>query len=138
MEGKVIWKQRLSFSGTAGLGFEVPIGTKAAGGGDDDGFSPMELILVGLAGCTAMDVISILQKKQQAVTGFEVRVSATRVEAHPRVFNHALVEYVVTGHQIAREAVERAVELSDTKYCSVSMMLSKAFPIEHKITILEA
>lgn len=138
MEAKVVWKQKLSFTGTASLGFEVPLGTKAAAGGDDDGFSPMELVLVGLAGCTAMDVISILQKKQQDVTGFEVRVLADRVEAHPRVFNHALVEYIVTGHAVDPAAVERAVELSTTKYCSASAMLSKAFPIEHKITILEA
>jgi len=138
MDGKVIWKENMSFEGTADSGFKVPLGTVAELGGADDGFRPLELLIIGLAGCTAMDVISILQKKQQDVTGFEVRVLADRVEAHPRVFNHALVEYIVTGHAVDPTAVERAVELSTTRYCSASAMLSKAFPIEHKITILEA
>jgi putative redox protein len=76
MEANVIWQQGLTFTGTADTGFQVPLGAASAVGGDDDGFKPMELLAVGLAGCTAMDVISILQKKRQHVTGFEVRVHA--------------------------------------------------------------
>lgn len=135
MEAKVTWRGKMSFTGSAGAGFEVPLGTSADSGGDDDGMSPMELVAVSLAGCTAMDVISILKKKQQDVTAFEVKVTTERSEVHPRIFSHILVEYVVTGHNIDPAAVNRSVELSTTKYCSVQAMLEKAVPIEHKITI---
>ena len=107
-------------------------------GGANDGFRPMELIAVGLAGCTAMDVISILRKKQQDVTSFEVLVHADRSTEHPKVFTHAVIEYVVTGHNIDPAAVERAIQLSETRYCPAQAMLGKVFPIEHKVTIFEA
>lgn len=138
MEAKVTWKGRMSFDGTGSKGFTLPIGTSVESGGDNDGFSPMELLLVGLAGCTAMDVISILEKKRQEVTGFEVRVAGERAQDHPRVFTHIVIEYVVTGRSVDRAAVERAVELSETKYCSAQAMLNKVAKIENKITILEA
>ncbi|NLG97847.1 MAG: OsmC family protein [Chloroflexi bacterium] len=137
MNAKVTWKGRMSFDGTAASGFTVPLGARVEHGGDGDGFSPLELLLVGLAGCTAMDVISILQKKRQEVTGFEVSVEADRVADHPRVFSHVTVEYRVTGKNLDRAAVERAVELSETKYCSASAMIAKSATIESKITILE-
>lgn len=138
MDAKAIWKQGMSFDGTATSGFTIPMGTSAEFGGADDGLRPIELVLVGLAGCTAMDVISILQKKRQEVTGFEVQAHADRATEHPKVFTHVVLEFVVTGKNIDREAVERAVELSSTKYCSAQAMLIKAVEIEHKITIVEA
>jgi len=138
MDAQVVWKQKMSFDGKAASGFTLPLGTDAASGGNNDGFRPLELLGVGLAGCTAMDVISILQKKQQAVTGFEVKVHADRADEHPRVFTHMTVEYVVTGKAIDPAAVDRAVELSVTKYCSAMAMLEKAVEIEHKITIVPA
>ncbi len=135
MDAKVTWKGRLSFSGTADTGFTLPLGAEPQVGGDNDGFRPMELFLVGLAGCTAMDVISILQKKRQDVTNFEVVVHAERTMEHPRVFTDILIEYIISGHNIDPDAVERAVELSETKYCPGQAMLSKAVPISRKITI---
>ncbi len=138
MEAIVVWKGRMSFDGSAASGFTVPLGTSAAAGGDGDGFSPMELLLVGLAGCTAMDVVSILEKKRQAVTNLEVRVQAERAQDHPRVFTNIVLEYVVNGHQVERAAVERSVELSATKYCSAAAMLGAVAKIDHKITVLEA
>jgi len=105
-------------------------------GGEDKGFRPLELILVGLAGCTAMDVISILAKKRQEVTAFEVKVHGDQKEDYPRALNRFSVEYIVTGKGVEREAVERAVQLSQEKYCSVSATLRSAGPIETKITIL--
>jgi putative redox protein len=137
MEAKVTWKQRLSFDGSASSGFTLPLGSRVEVGGDNDGFKPTELLLIGLAGCTAMDVISILMKKKQQVLSFEVNVHADRQEEHPQVFTHAMVEYKLKGKSIDRESVERAVELSETKYCSAQAMLSKAFPIERKIIIEE-
>ncbi len=138
MQAKVVWKGRMSFDGSASRNFTVPLGTSVASGGDDDGLSPMELLLVSLAGCTAMDVISILEKKRQEVTNFEVRVEGERAAEHPKVFTHIVLEFIVTGKHVERAAVERSVELSATKYCSVSAMLGQVAKIEHKITVLEA
>ena len=138
MEAKVSWKGRLSFEGTADTGFIVPLGAEAVVGGDNDGFKPMELVAIGLAGCTAMDVISILTKKKQQVESFEVVVHADKAETHPRVFTDIEIEYIIKGRQVEREAVERAVELSTAKYCPVQAMLSASVPIRHRITIQEA
>ena len=84
-----------------------------------------------------MDVISILQKMKQDVTQFEVKVHADRAEEHPKVFTSLALEYVVTGKNIDRVAVEKAVDLSETRYCSAQAMLRKAVPIESRITIQE-
>ncbi len=138
MEAKATWKGNLSFTGSAETGFTVPLGAHPDVGGDNDGFRPMELLAVGLAGCTGMDVISILKKKQQDVTGFEVRVHAEQQELHPHVFTKIQLEYIVTGHGINPQAVERAIELSETKYCPAQAMLSKAVSISHSYIIIEA
>ena len=97
----------------------------------------MELVLLSLGGCTAMDVISILQKKSQEVTNFEILLHADRSYEHPKVFTDITVEFVVTGHNFDEEAVRRAVKLSETKYCSVNAMLSKSAPIHSKVTVKE-
>jgi putative redox protein len=129
MNANVKWKSRLTFTGTADSGFEVPLGSYPEVGGDDDGFRPMELIAVGLAGCTAMDVISILQKKRQEVLDFQVKVDAERDVQHPKVFTEAVIEYHVAGKDISEEAVKRAMELSADSYCPAQAMLAKAFPM---------
>jgi len=137
MDAKVIWKGKMSFNGSADSGFTLPLGSSPDSGGNDDGFRPMELVAIGLAGCTAMDVISILIKKRQDVTGFEVHVHSEKAETHPHVFTHMTVEYIVTGHAVDPTAVDRSIELSSTKYCPVQAMLGKAVTIDHKVTILE-
>jgi len=137
MDAKVTWKGKMAFDGTAGSGFNIPLDTRIEYGGDSSGSSPMELVLVGLAGCTAMDVIDILRKKRQEVTAFEVHVHGDRTDEHPRVFNHITVEYVITGRHIDPVAADRAVELSTTRYCSVQGMLSKTAQIEHKVTLID-
>jgi putative redox protein len=137
MDAKVIWKEKMSFEGTADSGFKVTLGTIPEVGGDNDGFRPMELLAIGLAGCTAMNVISILNKKKQDVHDFEVRVHADRAEEHPKVFTHLTIEYVVSGKNVDRAAVERAVELSETKYCSAQAMFKKIVPIDRVITLHE-
>lgn len=137
MNAKVTWKTRLSFTASADSGFTVPLGAEPEVGGDNDGFRPMELIAAGLAGCTAMDVISILQKKRQDVTAFEVAVQAERAEAHPRVFTHAVIQYLVAGHGVDPAAVLRAIELSATRYCPAQAMFRHVFPIELKYQIFE-
>jgi putative redox protein len=137
MNANVKWQQRMTFIGTAGTGFTVPLGTIPEVGGDNDGFKPIELMLVALAGCTAMDVISILQKKRQDVKAFSVEVHAERAADHPKVFTHITLEYQLKGRNIDRNAVERAVQLSAEKYCAVQAMLGKVVPIEHKISLEE-
>ena len=137
MNAKVTWKQGLSFDGTAPSGFVVPLGTDPAVGGANDGSRPMELIAIGLAGCTAMDVISILQKKRQEITAFEVRVEAGRAEEHPKVFTHAVITYDLTGRNIDEAAVVRAIDLSAVRYCPAQAMLGKAFPMELRYQIYE-
>jgi len=137
MDAKVTWKNNMSFVGTANSGFKVDLGTTPELGGADDGFRPMELMAISLAGCTAMDVISILAKKRQEFSAFEVEVHAERAQDHPKIFTQILIEYIVTGKNIDQAAVERAVELSETKYCPAQAMLKASAPISHKITIIE-
>src|SRR5512138_2614061 len=133
----VKWEHGLTFKGTADTGFSVAIGGSPADGGDNDGFRPTELLLVAAAACSAMDVISILQKKRQDVSGFEVKVHGERAEEHPRKFTHIELEYVVRGRRVDPAAVERSIELSLTKYCSVSATLEPAVTITHKYQIVE-
>ena len=106
-------------------------------GRQEGGPRPMELLLIGLAGCTSMDVISVLQKKRQPITGLEIKVTAERAEEHPKVYTAIHVEYVVKGKGVKPEAVERAIELSETKYCSATAMLRQAAAITTSYRIVE-
>lgn len=137
MDAQVKWHGKLSFTGTADSGFEVPLGAKPAVGGDNDGFRPLELMVVSLAGCTGMDVISILGKKRQEVTAFDVKVHTERVETHPQVFTSAIIDYHVVGHNIDEKAVRRSIELSAKTYCPAQGMLAKAFPMTLRYQIFE-
>jgi putative redox protein len=137
MDALVTWKGKMSFTGTADSGFTLPLGTDPAVGGDNDGFRPMELFAVALAGCTSMDVISILSKKRQEISSFEVKVHAERAEEHPKVFTSSVVEYLISGHGVDEAAVVRAIELSALRYCPAQAMLSKLMPIELRYQIFE-
>lgn len=132
MDGNVIWRHNgLQFTGKSDTGYELTLGS------ENDGFRPMELFVIGLAGCTGMDVLSILQKKRQAVCDFEVQVHVDRADEHPKVFTKGQIEYLVTGRQIEEAAVLRAIELSATRYCPAQAMFGKIFPIELVYTIYE-
>ena len=137
MNATVIWQKRLTFTGTADSGFSVPLGGRPSIGGDNDGFRPMELIATGLAGCTAMDTISILQKKRQEVIDFEVNVHAEQAEEHPRVFTHIKIEFHITGRAVDEDAVLRAIKLSAERYCPAQGMLLQVVPIDLKYQIYE-
>lgn len=104
-------------------------------GGSNAGARPKELLLAALGGCTASDVVSILAKKRSPVAGFTVNLSATTAEEHPQVFTDIHVEYVIYGDGLKKEDVERAIELSTSKYCSVSAMLRPAVTITHSYRI---
>lgn len=137
MEAKLTWKERMTFVGSADSGHEVRIDSDASVGGDDGAARPMELIALGLAGCTGMDIISILRKKQQQVSSFDVKVSAERAQEHPKVFTKAVITYVLRGQSLDEGALVRAIELSALKYCPAQAMLSKAFPMELRYQIYE-
>ena len=133
--GNVVWEgQGLAFRGTGGSGYQIRFDSPAG----PHGASPMELVALASAACTASDVISILQKKQQKVTEFEVAIVGLRAADHPKVFTEIDLEYVVAGEEIDPKAVERAIELSLTKYCSVNKMLESSVKINHRYRIVEA
>jgi putative redox protein len=132
--GHLVWEgQGVAFRVMGGSGYQLRFDNPPS----SSGTSPMELVALASAGCTASDVISILQKKQQQVTEFEVNVVGVRAAEHPKVFTEIDLEYVVTGRGIDLKAVERAIELSLTKYCSVNLMLEKAVKINHRYRIVE-
>jgi len=137
MNAKVEWKGRMSFTGSADSGFEVQLGSYPEVGGDNDGFRPMELMAVSLAGCTAMDVISILKKKRQEISDFQVKVESDRAVQHPKVFTSAVIEYHVAGKGISESAVSRAMELSADTYCPAQAMIGKIIPLSLKYFIYE-
>ena len=137
MQANVIWQGNMAFTGTADSGFTVQLDTKKEVGGQGKGFLPMELMALSLAGCTAMDVISILRKKRQDVTDLEVRVDTARAQEHPRVFTRATIDYLITGHHVDEAAVIRAIELTAESYCPAQAMLGKLIPIELRYQIFE-
>jgi len=135
VDAKVTWGGKLAFNGTTESGFSVALDGKASAGGEENGFQPMELMAISLAGCTAMDVISILRKKRQDITDFDVQVHAERASEHPKVFTSATIDYQVVGHEIDEAAVIRAIELSATRYCPAQAMLGQVMAIELKYHI---
>ncbi|MGD9047010.1 MAG: OsmC family protein [Anaerolineae bacterium] len=125
MEAKVTWVEDRRFVGQASSGHAVVLD----GSAEKLGPSPMELMLIGMAGCTAYDVAAILGKKRQEVTGLEVSARAERAEEPPRVYTRIEIEYRVRGRAIRPKAVEDAIRLSKEKYCSASIMLGKTAEI---------
>jgi len=123
------WKHDDVFEAKAENGNTIVLDADAA---HVHGPSPMEAVLMALCGCTSVDVVSILKKKRQEITGLRVSAAATQAEAPPRVFTHIRLTYAVRG-KLSRKAVEDAVSLSKNKYCSVSLMLEKAARIEYEI-----
>ncbi len=131
----VRWIQDLQFVATSGSGHATVLDS----GGEDGsiGPSPMELVLQGLAGCTAMDVVFILKKKRQKTSGCEVHVEGTRAEKHPMIYTDIELTYTISGKNLSEKAVHDAVKLSMEKYCSVSAMLSQSARLTHKVVIKE-
>ncbi len=137
-EARVVWKGDMTFEGIGHKDFRVTLDTVPEVGGHDGGMAPMELLLVALGGCTAMDVISILKKMRQDVTDFQVITRGTRADEHPKVYTEIELEYVVRGHEVDPKSVERAIELSETRYCSISSMLNKTAKLVTKYRVEEA
>ncbi len=137
MDGSVVWKEEMLFDGLGKSGFVVPLDANPSKEKTNSGPSPMELVALSLAACTAMDVISILQKKREKVSAFEVKIHADRTAEYPKVFTHAALEYIFSGQALSEDAIVRSIELSVEKYCPVYTMLAQVFPIDLRYTIFE-
>ncbi len=137
MESVARWAGGLKFEGAFSTGHSIVLDGSSDHGGADEGPRPVEMLLMGLAGCTGMDVIAILRKKRQNVSSFRVLVSGERREDHPRVFQKIHLVYEIAGTGIDVEGARQAIHLSETKYCSVSTMLRKAVDITTEIRVVE-
>lgn len=134
MHAEAVWQEDLRFDCRAGTGHEITLDADEEFGGKNAGPRPIEMLLVGLSACTGMDVVSILRKMRQPVTGYRVRVTGDRRAEDPRIFTKITVEHVLQG-DLAEDRVAHAVELSETQYCSVSAMLQEAAEIEVRWTV---
>ena len=132
-------QQDMRFAVDTGSGHTVTVNMldDLASGLTGVGSSPMELLLVALAGCTGISVLSILRKRKQDITGYELRVDGIRASQHPKVFTAITVEHIFTGRMLDTIWIERAIALSEERYCGVEAMLGKTATIAHKYSIVD-
>src|ERR1700693_1346467 len=138
MKARVKWVEAMSFLGEAGSGHVVLMAGAPEAGGRDLGPRPMEMLLLGLGGCTAFDVMLILKRGRETVTDCVIEIDADRAETDPKIFTKIRLLYKVTGRGLSRDKVERAVSLSNDKYCSATAMLGAVASISHEIELIEA
>ena len=137
MKARIKWVEDRSFVGTSGSGHSVLLGVAHGPDGQSPGPSAMELVLIGLGGCSAYDVVHILEKGREAVEDVIVQLDAERAETAPKVFTRVHLHYVVKGRGLARAKVERAIALSAEKYCSASAMIAKTAAITHDFELVD-
>jgi len=137
MHARVKWLDHMSFVGESGSGHSLVLDGSPEHGGRNLGVRPMEMLLIGLGGCTAFDVVLMLQKSRQKVVDVEVSLDAVRSEDIPHVFTHIKAHFKVWGKSLSEKHVERAVNLSAKKYCSATKMLEKTAEIVYTWEILE-
>ena len=138
MKAKITWLNGRAFVGESGSGHAVVMDGAPEAGGLNIGVRPMEMLLLGLGGCTAFDVVMILEKSREKITSCEVELEAERATEDPKVFTHVKMIYRLRGKNLKPAAVERAINLSAEKYCSASIMFGKTAKIEHEWTVEEA
>ena len=138
MKAEVKWLGGRAFEGTPDSGHSVIMDSSPDFGGEDRGVRPMEMMMLGMGGCTSIDVMNILEKSRQDVTACVVEISAERAETEPKVFVRMHVHFKVTGRNLDAQRVQRAISLSAEKYCSASIMLGKTAEITHDFEIIEA
>ncbi len=137
MKASVKWIEDRNFLGESDTGHAVVMGSKGGKSGVAIAPTPMELILIGLGGCTSYDVVHILEKGREAVTDCALEIDAERADEDPKVFTRIHLHFVVTGRKLSSAKVERAIALSAEKYCSASAMLSKSVAITHDFEVIE-
>jgi putative redox protein len=138
MKARIKWIQDVMFLGESGSGHSVVMDGAPDAGGRNLGFRPMEMLLLGLGGCSAFDVMLILKRGREAVTDCVVDIDAERATTDPKVFTKIVMHYTVTGRGLDPKKVERAVQLSAEKYCSASAIIGKTAEIAHTITLVDA
>jgi putative redox protein len=138
MKARVKWVEDVTFVGESGSGHALVMDGPPESGGRNLGPRPMEMLLIGMGGCTAFDIVLILKKARQQVTDCVVEIEAERADTVPKVFTRIHVHFIVTGFGLSDKQVARAVELSAEKYCSASIMLGKTANITHDYRIIEA
>lgn len=136
-EARIKYVDGMQFVGSASSGHALVMDSDKESGGNNTGARPMELLLLGLGGCSGMDIISILKKKKQAVSGFEINVKGEKADTYPKKFTEITIEFVVTGHNISEDAVKKAVDISMEKYCSVKATLEGVAKINFSYRIVE-
>ncbi|MBI1219782.1 MAG: OsmC family protein [Rhodobacteraceae bacterium] len=137
MEARIKWVEGKTFVGTSGSGHSIVLGASGEPGGATPGPSPMELLLIGTGGCSSVDVVMILQRGREPVQDCECRVTAERATEDPKVFTKIHLHFIVSGRGLSPTKVERAVALSAEKYCSASIMMSKAAEVTHDFEVLD-
>jgi len=138
MKARIKWVQDVMFVGESGSGHSVVMDGAPDAGGRNLGVRPMEMLLMGLGGCSAFDVMLILKRGREAVTDCVVDIDAERATSDPKVFTKIVMNYTVTGQGLDSKKVERAVQLSAEKYCSASAIMAKTAEISHTITIVDS
>lgn len=139
MQAKVKWTDGVQFVAESGTGHSIVVDGPPDKGGRNTGARPMELLLMGLGACSSFDVVNILQKARQEISDCHAEITAERVDEVPAVFSKIHLHFVVTGKSLKEKQVEKAVHLSADKYCSASIMLSKAgVEITHSYEVVEA
>jgi putative redox protein len=137
MKAKITWINGRAFLGESGSGHAIVMDGAPDAGGRNIGVRPMEMLLLGLGGCTAFDVVMILEKSREKVTGCEVALEAERADEDPKVFTHVKMIYTLRGKNLKPTSVERAIKLSAEKYCSASKMFEKTAAITHEWTVID-
>ena len=138
MKANIKWTGGVSFEGQADSGHTVIMDGAPESGGQNKGSRPMELVLIGMGGCTAFDVVHILRKSRQEITDCVAQIDAERAPTDPKVFTNIHIHFVVTGKNLDAKKVQHAIELSATKYCSASIMIGKTANITHDFEIVNA
>lgn len=138
MKASVSWIENVAFTGKSETGHELIMDGPESHGGQNKGMRPMELLLLGMGGCTSFDVISILKKGRQQVSDCVVEITAERADSEPKVFTAIHAHFIVSGKDLSEKRVARAIELSAEKYCSASIMLAKTAKITHDYEIVES
>ncbi len=138
MKARICWIGEVGFEGSADSGHQVTMDGPPEYGGQNRGCRPMELVLIGMGGCTAFDVVHILRKSRQEITDCVAEVNAERAETEPKVFTRIHVHFRVAGRKLDPRRVENAIKLSAEKYCSASIMLGKTATITHDFEIIES
>jgi len=137
MEARVKWVENAEFVAETGSGHALVIDGPAEIGGRNLGPRPMELMLLSVGSCSAVDIVHILKKARQPVAGCEVKVSGERAQTDPKVFTSIHLHFIISGKGLSENQVKRAVQLSAEKYCSASIMLRQACPVSHDFELLE-